>query len=241
MKRVNVLCFPYAGGSSLIYKKWKQYFDDNIDIIPIELAGRGKRISEKFYNGMDGAIEDIYNIVSPIIEEGDYAFFGHSMGSTIAFELCHRIINENQRQPIHLFVSGRYPPDISKIKRHLSRLPDNEFQQEILKLGGTNKEVFENKELCNIFIPILKADYRIIEEYKYIDRNRKLNYGVTVFNGRSDEDVTYSDMLEWDKHTSVGSTVYEFDGGHFFINDKAREIADIMKKTLLNCEVQKDT
>lgn len=219
----------------MIYKKWNKYFDDNIKIIPIELAGRGKRMSEKFYKDMGSAIDDAYKIASPVIKDGEYAFFGHSMGSIIAFELCHRVIREKERQPMHLFVSGRYPPDVLEKNRHLSKLPDDEFQQEILKLGGTDKEVFNNKELCNIFIPILKADYRIIEDYEYINRNQKFNYGITVFNGRSDEDVTYGDALEWGKHTSVGSSIYEFDGGHFFINDKAEEITDIIKKTISDC------
>jgi surfactin synthase thioesterase subunit len=235
MKKINLLCLPYAGGSSVVYKKWGRYFDESINIIPVELAGRGKRLSENFYKDMESAIDDIYKISAPFIEEGEYALYGHSMGSTIAFELCQRIISENKRQPVHLFVSGRYPPDVSKKSKCLSKLPDKEFMDEILRLGGTSKEVFDNKELCSLFVPIIKADYRIIEEYKYINRNQKFNCGITVFNGRSDEDVTYEDALEWGKHTSVGCGVYEFDGDHFFINNKAKEITDIIKKTLTNC------
>jgi medium-chain acyl-[acyl-carrier-protein] hydrolase len=232
VRKVKLLCLPHAGGSAAMYYRWKKYLDSNIEVTPVELAGRGRRISESLYDSMLNAVDDIYNIIQPIIRECDYAFYGHSMGTILAFELCRKIMDTNERQPLHLFVSGRYPPSISRKEKYLSRLPDNLFLEEVCKLGGTSVELVENKELCDIFIPILKADYKIIEEYEYIDSDKKFNYGITVFNGKGDSEVSYNEVMEWGKHTLLQSPIYEFEGNHFFINDYIAEIAEIINSTI---------
>ncbi|QNU67643.1 thioesterase [Ruminiclostridium herbifermentans] len=240
MSKIKLFCLPHAGGSAAIYYKWKKYIDSNIEVTPLELAGRGRRISESFYESILSAVDGMYNTIKPIIRDCDYAFYGHSMGTIIAFELCRKIMDTNERQPLHLFVSGRYPPSIKRAERYLSRLPDNMFLEEICKLGGTSDELIKNKELCDIFVPILKADYRIIEEYKYIDCDKKFNYGITVFNGKADPEVFYNEVKEWEKHTLLQCPIYEFEGDHFFINDKIPEIAEIINSTI-DCIISKST
>lgn len=232
MSKVKLICLPYAGGSSTIYYKWKKYLSDSIELVPIELAGRGRRMKEEFYESMSQAVDDVYNIINPLIKESDYALYGHSMGTIIAFELCRKLINERERQPLHLFVSGRYPPSVAREKKYLSRLPNNEFINEIFKLGGTSSKLIDDKELRDLFIPILKADYRIIEEYKYIDINKKFDFGITAFNGKADTEVTYSEIKQWQNHTIAKNIVYEFEGNHFFINDKFVEITEIINSTI---------
>ncbi len=232
MRKVKLFCLPYAGGSAAIYYRWKKYLDSNIEVVPVEIAGRGRRMSESFYDSMLNAVDDVFNIIKPIIRNCDYAFYGHSMGTIIAFELCRKIMGENERQPLHLFVSGRYPPSTRREEKYLSRLPDNVFLEEICKLGGTSTELVVNKELCEIFVPILKADYRIIEEYKYINSDKKFNYGITVFNGKGDSEVSYDEVKEWGQHTLLQNPIHEFEGNHFFINDKIVEITKIINSTI---------
>lgn len=231
MKKVRMFCFPYAGGSAAIYSKWKKYLDNNIELIPVELAGRGRRMSESLYDSMSQAVDDIYNIINPLIKQGDYVFYGHSMGTIIAFELCRKIMDKGERQPLHLFVSGRFPPDL-KSESKISGLPDNEFLQEIFKLGGTSAGLIDNKELRDIFVPILKADYRIIEEYICVNSNKKFDYGITAFTGNDDPEVSFSEIKEWGKHTTAQSLFYEFEGNHFFINEKIIEITEIINSTI---------
>ena len=43
MKKKNLFCIPYAGGSSIIYNSWHKFLDINFELFPVELAGRGKR------------------------------------------------------------------------------------------------------------------------------------------------------------------------------------------------------
>jgi len=232
IKKKILFCFSYAGGSATVYNKFNQYLDKNIEILPIEYAGRGKRINEEFYPNISCAIDDIYKEVSRHINECEFAFFGHSMGTVIAYEVGKRIKEKCSREPIHIFVSGRYPPHINKKGTRLHLLPDERFKDEILKVGGTPKEVFENKEYAELFIPILRADYKLIELYSFNEDLTKFNSGITVFSGKDDKIVERNELFEWQKYSEYGIDVYEFDGGHFFINNHIKEIVETINTTL---------
>ena len=81
----------------MFYYKWKKYINDNIEIVPLELKGRGKRIDQKFSLSMKAVVDDLYQeLISYLDAESDkpYALFGHSMGSTIVFELAHKLQEE---------------------------------------------------------------------------------------------------------------------------------------------------
>ena len=91
MKKIKLFCFPYAGGSAAAYNKWRQYLDKHIELRPVELAGRGRRIYDPLYQSIEEAVDDVYQLISPELAKGPYAFFGHSMGGIIAYELAYKI------------------------------------------------------------------------------------------------------------------------------------------------------
>ncbi|RFA31790.1 hypothetical protein CAI16_19840 [Virgibacillus dokdonensis] len=80
---MKLFLFPFAGGGANYFMSWKTLFSNNaIDIEPVELAGRGKRISDPLYNSMSEAINDVYEwmIAENKLMHDSFAFFGHSMG-----------------------------------------------------------------------------------------------------------------------------------------------------------------
>ncbi len=239
-KKKIIFCFSYAGGSAIIYNKFKQHLDKNIEVIPIEYAGRGKRINEGFYTDISCAIDDIFTEVKPYIGEYEFSIFGHSMGTVIAYEVSKRIKEIYGIEPIHIFVSGRYPPHIAKKSNQLHTLEDERFKEEILKIGGTPKEVFENKEFAKLFLPILRADYKLIELYTFDGSLTKFNSGITVFSGKDDKITERDELFEWQRYSLHEIDMYEFDGGHFFINNYIKEIAEIINSTLNSNKVRYD-
>src|ERR1700738_4611092 len=107
-----LFCLPYAGGSEVIYYKWKKYLHPSIQLIPIQLKGRGKRFSEIFYENIEEAVDDIFENVKDKIVDDDYAIYGHSMGSLLAYELYYKISKLNLKKPKHIFFSGYKAPSI---------------------------------------------------------------------------------------------------------------------------------
>lgn len=233
MEKIKLICLPYAGGSATVYFKWRKLITETIQIEPVELAGRGKRFKQPFYNDVNEAVDDITKSVYENISNSPYAVFGHSMGSLLAYELVNKLVKLGCREPEHIFFSGRCPPHIVKNGAKLHLLPDEEFKECILGIGGTSKEIFESTELCNIFIPVLKADYKIVEEYVYTpDRDYRFSCPITALSGSDDEGTTFDEMLEWKKYTNNEFNCCQFNGGHFFIHSQMENVLELINKSL---------
>jgi surfactin synthase thioesterase subunit len=232
MRKIKLICIPYAGGSAQVYKNWNKYLDSTIEIIPIELAGRGKRFLELRYENMEKAVDDVYKMVKPLIQNTEYAVFGHSMGSILTYELLHRIKNDNLCKPMHAFFSGTNPPYAKKITSNIHDAPLDIFVNEIEKLGGTPKTILENKDFLDVFIPILRADYKIIETYNCMNQNSKFDFDISVLNGNKDRDIEDKNLQLWQTCTLGTCRNYKFEGGHFFIQERTEEVVKLVYNIL---------
>jgi surfactin synthase thioesterase subunit len=114
MAKTILFCIPYAGASARTYLGWKKWLSPNLDLHPIELAGRGLRLGESFYQNINEAVEDIYCNISALLLDHKVAFFGHSMGTILLYELLWKMKCAGMREPEHVFFSGRFPPFIEK-------------------------------------------------------------------------------------------------------------------------------
>jgi surfactin synthase thioesterase subunit len=227
-----LFCLPYAGGSESIYFNWKNYLDPSIRLYSIVLKGRGARYNDTFYDSLEDAVEDIFNNIKNMIVEEDYAIYGHSMGSLLAYELYYKINEMGARKPKHIFFSGNKPPNIPRDKDNIHTLPKHEFWNEIIALGGTTEEVLDSNELLEIVLPILKNDFKIIETYRYKEKATKIECNISVLNGKQDS-IILKDLLSWNDHTNRRCRIYDFNGGHFFINDNAKKVTSIINSTLI--------
>ncbi len=234
MKKIKLFCFPYAGGSAAAYNKWRQYLDKHIELRTVELAGRGRRIYDPLYRSIEEAVEDVYHMISAELAKEPYAFFGHSMGGIIAYELAYKIRNNNLPEPVHIFFSGRGAPNVPDEDEEIwHTLPDDEFKEKILELGGTPKEFFEHPELIEVLLPMLRTDFRIAETYQHDGEVKPLDYDITVFIGK-EEEVTAEQMHGWREHTKKVCTIHYFAGEHFFIHEETEQLVKVINNTLAN-------
>ncbi len=228
----KLFCIPYSGASAMVYSKWTKLINKEIKVIPLELAGRGRRFNDKFFNDIDEAAEDLSNTIIREAKDVDYAIFGHSMGARVTYEVYYKLIEKGFKEPVKIFFSGskapHLPPD--EIKRY--KLPDEQFKQVVLQYGGNSEDVFKNKELCDLFIPILRADFRIYEEYKFVPGREKIKTDVVVYYGRGDSSITYDNMTAWQEVAGSGFKLVAFDGSHFYLNEDANGITASINKEL---------
>jgi medium-chain acyl-[acyl-carrier-protein] hydrolase len=232
MSRIKLFCFPYAGGAAASYSPWKQLLSPDIEMRAIELAARGRRMREPNYNSIDDAVDDVFNIIKDELQQGPYALFGHSMGSMIAIELVYKIRRNNLPGPIHIIFSGRAAPQVPRDKkRKLHHLPEKEFKEQMLEMGGTPKEFFEHPELMDLFLPLLKGDFRLTETYIHPEKDSPLECDITVLSGRQDED-TEEEVEAWRVHTKGNCDIHYFDGGHFFIHDEPERVLTIINDAI---------
>ena len=231
MEKIKLFCIPYAGGNSLVYKSWEKLFEQHVELCPIELSGRGRRSREPLYHNFNKAVEDIYATIQEQIDAGPYAFFGHSMGGQLAYELTKKIEKNNKRLPLHLFLSAADLPHLKDEKKQYHKMNDDEFMDEIIQLGGTPKQVLEHKELLAYFLPLLKSDFTILELREITEQEKPLNIDFSIFAGKYD-DMVIGDMVGWKEYTEGNCEVYEFEGSHFFLLDFYKEIIEKIHQKL---------
>jgi medium-chain acyl-[acyl-carrier-protein] hydrolase len=232
---MKLFLLPFAGGSAVSYFKWKPYLADGITMIPLELAGRGRRHGVPFSQSMKEAVDDLFEALLEHLEWGEpYAIYGHSMGAMLAFELYYTLLEYKRPLPVQLFVSGCRAPHIRKDRPDISHLPDDLLKEELRKLGGTPAEVLNSKELMDYCLPIIRADFRILEDYRFEKKRVPMTCGVALFGGTSDE-ISRQELLQWEVHTKGGITLDMFPGDHFFINHVFPDIARAINNRLASC------
>ncbi|MBD1379483.1 thioesterase II family protein [Metabacillus arenae] len=233
MEKMRLLCLPYAGGSAAsIYLSWKRKLKEKIEVLPLELAGRGKRLREPLCTSVNEMVDDLIQKSLPVLQDDSrpYAIFGHSMGGLLAYELCNKIQELGLPAPTCLIVSGFHPPD-KKIEGNLHQLPLDEFAEVIKKSGNVPPSIFEDRDLYNLFIPILHADYKLVFSYQYKPKATVLNTDLYAFTGKEDYKV-YHQRKEWMIHTIGKFQDFVFEGGHFFIRQSEEQVLEKIEEIL---------
>ena len=229
--KLRLFCFPYAGGAASIYRSWASQIPPAIEIIPVELPGRGKRLAEPPLRHMPELVEALTPLIIPLLDM-EFALFGHSMGAVIAFELARELRRRNAPQPEHLFVSGRGAPQIPDNDPATYSLPDDEFRAELLRLNGTPVEVLEHAELMNLMLPLLRADFEMVQTYEYVE-DAPLPCPISVYGGLQDEDVPRELLLQWKQQTAAQFSLHMLPGDHFFLRSADRTLLGLLRQELL--------
>jgi medium-chain acyl-[acyl-carrier-protein] hydrolase len=160
-----------------------------------------------------------------------FAFFGHSLGALIAFELARHLHLTSGIRPTHVFLSACRAPQTIHIEATRSDLSDTEFQDELRRMNGTPAEVLDNRELMQFLLPTLRADFRIYDTYRY-QRYDKLDVPMTVLGGREDRYVTRDHLEAWRERTSGTFSLGLFEGGHFFLHTQKAGVITLLREMI---------
>lgn len=229
MKKIFLI--PYAGATSFAYFKWKSLLEKNFKPYFVELAGRGTRSDDTFYKDCDEAADDISEFIKSNIEETDeYCIFGHSMGALLAFETYYKLEEKKIKLPYHMFFSGKESPELNYLNKKIYDLNDEKFLN-IISLYGAIPKVLYTEEMKNIFLPIFRNDFKIINNYRFKNKNNKIMCDISIFYGDNDFSVKASDIKLWRNHVGKQYHAFSFSGGHFFINDEYPAIIEIINES----------
>jgi medium-chain acyl-[acyl-carrier-protein] hydrolase len=219
---VRLFCFPYAGGGSQIFHAWSRQLESNIEDVPALLPGRESRLGEPARTRLDPIVDALAVDILPYLDK-PFAFFGHSMGALISFELARRLRQEHKIEPDHLFISGRRAPQLPEKDPPIHELPTADFVAEVGRLNGTPGEVFEHAELRELLVPLLRADFAVCHTYAYL-AGEPLSCSLTLFGGLADEHASREDLEPWCIQTKGVCRLHQFPGDHFFINTEQAAI-----------------
>ncbi|MBN3896250.1 MAG: thioesterase [Nostoc sp. NOS(2021)] len=227
---LRLFCFPYAGGSSTIFRTWPNSLPSNIEVCAVEYPGRGRQIKSAPLTRLESLVEAIAPVLIPYLDK-PFAFFGHSMGGLVSFELTRLLRSQYSLAPFHLFISARRAPQIPFTKPPLHVLSDPDLQDELRSLNGTPKAVLETPELMQMFLPILRADFAVLETYIYTQK-QPLECPITVFGGLQDQEVSHDELQAWREQTIAAFSLQMFDGDHFFIHSHQQLLFKLISQEL---------
>lgn len=212
---VKMFFFHYAGGSASIYRNWVKDLPSSAEVIGIQLPGREGRFREAPYKEISLILGDLLAAMESLTDSKPYIFFGHSLGGLIAYELA-RELNNNKTLPQHLVISGCQAPHLPLRRKKIHHLPDRDLLSELALYRGIPEAIINNRELMSTFIPVIRADFTISENYSYKTK-KLLSCPITLLNGLEDPYIFLEDIQGWKQHTSGEFNQYLFQGDHFFI------------------------
>ncbi|MHB1946559.1 MAG: beta-ketoacyl synthase N-terminal-like domain-containing protein [Gammaproteobacteria bacterium] len=249
--QARLFCFPYGGGGASIYRQWQNDLPEDIEVCPIQLPGREDRFDEKPIGNMDTLIENLVENLQPELNI-PFAFFGHSFGSLIAFELARSLRKRGLPMPMHLFVSAFPDPrvptkSLDTLLKQLNAININMFAMDAANIAKLSDEQLSNlskifnengiteygehimdKEIIKVLLPIFTGDMGLVKSHQYRDE-APLDLPITVFMGKRDTWVALEDHLNWIDHTKQKCVFHVYDSGHLFVRD-AKIKQDILHK-----------
>ncbi len=214
--RLRLFCFPYAGGGATTYRPWVDEMPPEIEVCPVQLPGREQRMREKPFTRVAPLVEALAAGLAPLLDDLPFAFFGHSMGAIIAFELAHRL---HRQPPAQLLVSARRAPQLPPRDTSTYDLPPAEFRAKLLRMEGTPREVLDHQELMELLEPLLRADFELNDTHPPTG-HPPLDVPITAFGGVRDGEVERRQLQAWREVTSGRFRLRMLAGGHFYLHQQ---------------------
>ena len=219
--RLRLFCFPYAGGAAVAFRDWPPLLGPSVEMCAVELPGHGTRLREPLVSRLESWVEPLASALEPWLDR-EFAFFGHSLGALLAFEVALRV-GATGRRPSGLCVSASAAPHMVAPGDPTSTLPRPAFIEKLRRLGGTPPAVLAHPELMTIMEPMLRADFAAFENYR-CRPGAQLDCPIAAFGGLRDPIVKRDRLEGWREHTRAGFSLEMFPGDHFFVNTARREL-----------------
>ncbi len=223
----RLFCFPYAGGSASVFRQWGRHLDPRVDVVAVQLPGRGPRLAEAPWTDFERLAAAVAGEVAQEAGALPFGFFGHSMGALLMFEAARRLAAAGLRQPDCLFASGRQAPHlpVPRLRRH--DMSDGDFVAELRRLQGTPAQILDNPEMLEILMPTIRGDFALLEGWTFAD-SPPLPAPLVALAGRGDAHVEIDAARQWSRWTSAAFELLAYPGGHFFLHEhEARVVRDV--------------
>ena len=222
-----------------MYHTWAAALQ-NVEVCPIQLPGRESRMREPALARMSLLVDALAVAMRPYLSS-PFAFYGHSMGALISFELARRLISDGQPGPRHLFVSARRAPQLRDDCPFLHTQPEPVFVEQIsIRYGALPKVIADDPELMRLFLPTLRADLAVCETYEY-QEGEPLDCPISVLGGWQDNGVSRAELDAWRLQTAAQFSLRMFAGGHFFIKSAKTELLRAVSDDLTRIELATPT
>ena len=226
---ISLLCFPYAGGNTHAFTHWTHFLPDECNLLAIQYPGRLGLIGLPPEKRIENLVKKLYDHILFYLKNDRLIFFGHSLGALVAFEFA-KYMEKMGHDPIDaLFVSACVSPELVGKKKGIHHLSDEDFLEKVSGYGGTPLELLEDKELMNFFVPILKSDFCMYENYE-VKPQETVSSPLFAIGSSDDPYAPVEGMKNWSYATSVEYKLIPVIGDHFYIHDDQSDFPGLFQQ-----------
>lgn len=220
--RLRLLCFPYAGGGTQIFRAWQDLVPAGVGVTGVRLPGREQRFPERPYDSWPQALAALTDGLAERIGQGPYAFFGHSLGARLAYELAHRFAGLGLPGPEFLVLSACRAPGVDPLWPPMHMMDRPALRERLRVMNGVPEEVLANDQLMDLMEPMLRADLCLAETWE--PSGGRVAAPILALCGESDDIDPYDAMVGWREHTTGGFSMRSFPAGHFFLQERVEDV-----------------
>ena len=227
---MRLICFPYAGGSADFYGPLEKALDERFEVVKVEYPGHGSRRADSLKSSIIDIADDVYERVNEEYGlDSEYALFGYSMGTIVLLEFLNKAIHNGKAGLLqHIFVASHEPRSYRQVVGPDIDVTEEWVKKRVIELGSIPQGLYDNAPFWRMYLPLYMADFEAIFEYDLDALSLTVDAPITVMY--SEEDDTIFDIDGWRRFCNESFDKYSFDGGHFFITDHYKEIAEIINE-----------
>jgi medium-chain acyl-[acyl-carrier-protein] hydrolase len=227
---LRLICFPFAGSSASIFRPWIDRLPAEVEVLAVQLPGRENRLRERCIRDMDEIVEQLEHEIGPVLAP-PFVFFGHSLGSLIAYELLRRL-DATGRSRAELFIASGGPAPHTRIApQERLTLTQDQILHDLRKISGTHSTLLDDAEVLALLLPMLQADFEIYANYRYREL-APLQSPIVSIRGAADAYITHQSQLEWNRHTDCQFSFHIIPGPHLFVVDSSEALLALVNAYL---------
>nr|WP_275884443.1 alpha/beta fold hydrolase [Streptomyces sp. FXJ1.172]WEP00989.1 alpha/beta fold hydrolase [Streptomyces sp. FXJ1.172] len=222
-QQLFLACLPFAGSGAGFFRGWEKLGVSEVTVLPVQLPGREERfLDDPFTEVADAVAELTPKILADAGGRAPLALFGHSLGAVLAYEIARELERIGHPGLCHLFVSGSPGPHNGRAER-ATGLPDKEFLAGVQRFAGYRHAAFDDPELAEVLLPVLRADVQMHENYRATG-TEPLSVPITALRGEQDELVSREQAEQWAGQTRGAFAYRELPGGHMYLVDEPDQV-----------------
>ncbi len=232
MAQIRLYCFPHAGGSPPAFFPWNALLGSSVECVSVQYPGHAQRWREPALTSVADLVEEIFTGWKAV-PPGAFAFYGHSFGGLVAFELARRLRRATWRGPEWLFIGATRAPQLGHWLAPIHALPDEELVEAVqARYGGIPALIRADREALDLFLGGMRADLKAYECYG-MNEEAALAIPITAFAGAEDRAVPPTCMQGWTIQTQAGFELKVMPEGHFFTGGSLNVVTECIQDRLL--------
>lgn len=233
--KLNLFCFPYAGGSASIFVQWKKNISEEISVYPVLYPFREARRSERMPDTVQELAKSFVDENEELLTSKKFGIFSHCAGSLIAYEVLVYLREKCNAEPEFFVVSGAEPPQFSlSTLAYLKSAGDEEFLNYLIGSNFVKPDIVSNKGFLSYYIPIIREDFKSLFNYTKTDAE-KFKCPIFSFIGKEDMVVNHSRIADWAAYTEGKTSFNEFDGDHYYFTSIPGPMCGEIEKIYNEC------